>query len=238
MNPTTTAKVAAKWDWPTLAKSLDQQGHAITPRALTPAECADLISRYDQPEHWRSTIDMARYRFGSGQYKYFDHPLPEPITRLRTECYPHLAQIANTWQDQLRLPERYPDTLDEYLTICHEAGQLRPTPLVLRYNPGDYNCLHQDIYGEHAFPLQLMVMLSAEGKDYTGGEFVLVENLPRAQSRARVITLEQGQGVIWPTRHRPGTGTRGHYRIAVRHGVSPVRTGQRHTTGLIFHDAT
>jgi hypothetical protein len=237
-SPRTTTTAVADWDWPALTTSLDQQGHAVTPPVLSPAECADLVDRYDQPQHWRSTVDMIRYRFGSGQYKYFNHPLPEPVTRLRAECYPYLAPIANTWQERLRLPERFPDNLEDFLTRCHDAGQTRPTPLVLRYHPGDYNCLHQDIYGEHAFPLQLMVMLSANGKDYTGGEFVLVENLPRAQSRARVITLQQGQAVIWPTRYRPGQGNRGNYRIAVRHGVSPVHTGQRQTLGIIFHDAT
>ena len=236
--PRTTTPAVADWDWPALTTSLNQQGHAVTPPILSPAECADLINHYDEPEHWRSTVDMARYRFGSGQYKYFDHPLPEPVTRLRTECYPYLAPIANAWQEQLRLPQRYPDNLVDYLTICHESGQLKPTPLILRYQPDGYNALHQDIYGEQAFPLQLMVMLSATGKDYTGGEFVLVENLPRAQSRAKVITLEQGQAVIWPTRHRPGQGNRGHYRISVRHGVSTVHTGQRQTLGIIFHDAT
>jgi hypothetical protein len=180
---------------------------------------------------------MARYRFGSGQYKYFNHPLPDQVTALREASYPHLAPIANTWQEQLRQPQRFPDNLADYLATCHEAGQTKPTPLVLRYGPGDYNCLHQDIYGDHAFPLQLMVMLAKVDKDYTGGEFVLVENLPRAQSRARVITLKQGQAVIWPTRHRPGLGTRGHYRITVRHGVSTIHTGQRDTLGIIFHDA-
>ncbi|HEX4704004.1 MAG TPA: 2OG-Fe(II) oxygenase [Pseudonocardiaceae bacterium] len=232
-----TTSPATDWDWTALATSLNEQGHAITPPVLSPAECADLINHYDHPDPWRSTVDMARYRFGSGQYKYFNHPLPEQVTRIRTESYPHLAPIANTWHDQLRLPQRFPDRLADYLTTCHQAGQTKPTPLVLRYQPDDYNCLHQDIYGTHAFPLQLMVMLSRADKDYTGGEFVLVENLPRAQSRARVITLDQGQAVIWPTRYRPGQGTRGHYRIGVRHGVSPVHTGQRHALGVIFHDA-
>ncbi|HYS38781.1 MAG TPA: 2OG-Fe(II) oxygenase [Pseudonocardiaceae bacterium] len=233
--PTTTP--VANWDWPSLTTSLTQQGYATTPPVLTPADCADLIARYDQPEPWRSTVDMARYRFGAGQYKYFNHPLPDQVTALREACYPHLAPVANTWHEQLRQPQRFPDHLADYLTTCHEAGQTKPTPLVLRYTPGDYNCLHQDIYGDHAFPLQLMVMLSRKDKDYTGGEFVLVENLPRAQSRGRVITLQQGQAVIWPTQYRPGLGTRGHYRIAVRHGVSTVHTGHRHTLGIIFHDA-
>jgi uncharacterized protein len=234
MNTTTPP---ASWDWPALTEALHHQGHAITPPVLSPTECTNLTNQYDTPTAWRSTVDMSRYRFGSGQYKYFAHPLPDLVTTLRTECYPHLAPIANTWHEQLRLPQIFPDNLPDYLTTCHEAGQTKPTPLVLRYHPGDYNCLHQDIYGTHAFPLQLMVMLSQAEADYTGGEFILVENLPRAQSRARVITLQQGQAVIWPTRYRPGQGTRGRYRINVRHGVSAIHTGQRHALGIIFHDA-
>jgi len=222
--------------WDDLREQLDARGFAVSEPLLSGSECDALGALFDGGR-FRSTIDMARYRFGSGQYKYFNHPLPDQVTELREACYPYLAPIANTWYEQLRLPQRFPDHLKEYLTTCHEAGQTKPTPLVLRYGPGDYNCLHQDIYGTHAFPLQLMVMLSQVDKDYTGGEFVLVENLPRAQSRARVTTLQQGQAVIWPTRHRPGQGTRGHYRITVRHGVSPIHTGNRQTLGIIFHDA-
>jgi hypothetical protein len=235
---TTTPAPVADWPWPAITESLNDHGYATTPPILTPAECADLTAHYDRPEHWRSTVDMQRYRFGSGQYKYFDHPLPEAVTRLRTECYPHLARIANAWAEHLNQPDRYPDNLTDYLALCHHYNQTKPTPLILRYTAGDYNCLHQDIYGEQAFPLQLMVMLSAVDKDYTGGEFVLVENHPRAQSRARVVTLQQGQGVIWPTRHRPAQGARGYYRAGVRHGVSEIHTGHRHTLGVIFHDAT
>jgi hypothetical protein len=159
------------------------------------------------------------------------------VAQLRRACYPPLALIANAWQEQLRLRERFPDNLADFLAICHEAGQTRPTPLMLRNQPGDYNSLHQDLHGDRAFPLQLTVALSRPGKDHTGGEFLLVENLPRAQSRGKVIALKQGQGVIWPTQHRPGTGNRGHYRITVRHGVSAVHTGIRHALGVIFHDA-
>jgi hypothetical protein len=236
--PTTTTTAVSGWDWPALTTSLHDHGHAVTPPVLSPAECADLIDQYDDPTRWRSTVDMSSYRFGSGQYKYFNNPLPDTVARLRTECYAQLAPTANTWHEQLRLPQHFPAHLDEFLATCHNAGQTNPTPLILRSQTGDHNSLHQDIHGEHTFPLQLMIMLSNPEKDYTGGEFILVENLPRAQTRARVLTPHQGQAVIWPTRHRPGTGNRGHYRITVRHGVSPIRTGQRQTLSIIFHDGT
>ena len=216
---------------------LDQRGHAVTPPLLTPEECAGLAALYDEPGPWRSRVDMARHRFGLGEYKYFDYPLPEPVARLRAAFYPLLAPLANAWQECLRLPERFPADLDTYLAECHAAGQTRATPLVLRYGEDGYNCLHQDIYGEKAFPLQLMVMLSPPSS-YEGGEFLLVEQIPRAQSRGTALTLTQGQGIIWPTRYRPARGARGFYRVAVRHGVSTVRSGRRHTLGVIFHDAT
>ena len=225
-----TDDVARLWD------DLDRHGHAVTAPLLTPGQCAELTGLYDEAGPWRSRVDMARHRFGSGEYKYFDYPLPEPVARLRASFYPLLAPIANAWQECLRLPDRYPENLDAFLDRCHAAGQTRATPLVLRYGEGGYNCLHQDIYGELAFPLQLMVMLSPPDA-YDGGEFLLVEQIPRAQSRGTAVTLAQGQGVIWPTRYRPGRGTRGFYRIAVRHGVSTVRAGGRHTLGVIFHDA-
>ncbi|MDQ4092415.1 MAG: 2OG-Fe(II) oxygenase [Actinomycetota bacterium] len=225
------------WDWPQLCESLDRHGYAVTPPVLAAAQCNRLVGLYDQPEHWRTRVDMARHRFGSGQYQYFDHPLPDVVDGLRRELYPRLVSVANAWQERLRLPQRFPDRLEDFLDRCHAAGQTRPTPLVLRYGKGDYNCLHQDLYGEHAFPLQAMVALSQLGTDYTGGEFLLVENLPRAQSRGTAITLDQGQAVIWPTRYRPGSGARGYYRITIRHGVSILRSGQRHTLGVIFHDA-
>lgn len=222
--------VARLWD------DLDRQGHAVTPPLLTPEECTALTGLYDDAAPWRSRVDMARHRFGAGEYKYFDYPLPESVARLRAAFYPVLAPIANAWQECLRLPDRYPEDLDGFLGRCHAAGQTRATPLVLRYGAGGYNRLHQDIYGEHAFPLQLMVMLSPPDA-YDGGEFLLVEQIPRAQSRGTVVTPRQGEGVIWPTRYRPGRGTRGFYRVAVRHGVSTVRSGNRHTLGVIFHDA-
>lgn len=215
---------------------LDTQGHAVTPPLLDPDTCAALAASYDDPGPWRSRVDMARHRFGAGEYKYLDYPLPEAVAGLRAAFYPVLAPIANAWQECLRLPERFPEDLDGFLARCHDAGQTRATPLVLRYDAGGHNCLHQDIYGAHAFPLQLMVMLSDQDA-YDGGEFLLVEQIPRAQSRGTAITLRQGQGVIWPTRYRPGRGSRGFYRIAVRHGVSTVRSGRRHTLGVIFHDA-
>lgn len=232
---TTTTELPAA-DAVRLWDDLDRHGHAVTPPLLTPDECAALAGLYDEQGPWRSRVDMARHRFGLGEYKYFDYPLPEPVARLRTAIYPLLAPLANAWQECLRLPDRFPEDLDAYLAECHEAGQRRATPLVLRYGEDGYNCLHQDIYGEKAFPLQLMVMLS-ERSSYEGGEFLLVEQIPRAQSRGTAITLDQGQGIIWPTRYRPARGTRGFYRVAVRHGVSTVRSGRRHTLGVIFHDA-
>jgi uncharacterized protein len=224
-------------DWSELGARLDADGYAVTAPLIDARACARLVESYDQAGHWRKKIDMARYRFGSGEYQYCSYPLPTVVSELRETFYPRLAPLANDWYSKLGLPERFPETLADFLDQCHTAGQTRPTPLVLRYQPGDYNCLHQDIYGAHAFPLQLMVMLSRPDQDYTGGEFLLVENLPRAQSRGTAITLRQGQAVIWPTRYRPGSGTRGFYRIGVRHGVSVVRGGHRHTLGVIFHDA-
>ncbi|HEX3778913.1 MAG TPA: 2OG-Fe(II) oxygenase [Pseudonocardiaceae bacterium] len=236
-NASTNPVAPERWDWSALGAALDQQGYAITPTALSAADCATLIGYYDQPRHWRSKVIMARHRFGSGEYQYFANPLPRPVVGLRTATYPHLVPIANAWYERLGFDTRFPAELDAFLARCHAAGQTRPTPLLLRYQREDYNCLHQDIYGEHAFPLQLMVALSQVEVDYTGGEFLLVENLPRAQSRGRSITLDRGQAVIWPTRYRPGVGQRGDYRITVRHGVSTVHSGLRHTLGVIFHDA-
>lgn len=226
------------WDWAALASSLDERGHAVTPPVLSAADCTELVELYDQVGPWRSHIDMARYRFGSGEYRYFAYPLPDRVSELREACYRHLAPIANTWQERLGLAERFPAELSEFLAACHAAGQERPTPLLLRYGVGDHNCLHQDVYGERAFPLQVMVALSRLGTDYSGGEFMLVENPPRAQSRGRVVTLDQGRAVIWPTRYRPHAGARGYHRIAVRHGVSELHTGRRHALGVIFHDAS
>jgi hypothetical protein len=224
-------------DWQSLTASLDSRGYAVTPPVLSARECRQVAALYDDPTRWRSRVDMARHRFGSGEYQYFANPLPEPVVRLREAFYGPLATVANTWNERLGEEVRYPARLGEFLDRCHLAGQTKPTPLVLRYEPGDYNCLHQDVYGEHTFPFQLVVALSRLGEDYTGGEFLLVENLPRAQSRGTAITFQQGQAVVWPVRQRPGVGSRGFYRIGVRHGVSEIRSGRRETLGIIFHDA-
>lgn len=226
----------ADWHWQQIATSLDSVGHALTPAILSSADCAELIALYDQPDAWRSRVEQHRYRLGPGESRQFDTPLPETVATLRRDCYEMLAPIANTWQEKLGLPSMFPVHLDDFLDGCHQAGQTDPAPLVTRHGPRDYHCLHQNSQDHNTFPLQLMVMLSKPGKDYTGGEFLIVENSPRAQSRGRVVALKQGQGVIWPTSRRPGTGNRGHYRIEVRQGISTVHTGRRHTLGVMFHD--
>ena len=230
------ARVAAL-DWPAIAAALDAHGCATTGPLLTTQECAALAARYDNDPLFRSRIVMARHGFGRGEYKYFAYPLPDDIAALRSAFYPRLATIANRWNDQMGVATRYPDEHAAFLARCHEAGQTRPTPLLLQYGAGDYNCLHQDLYGEHVFPLQVAVLLSRPGHDFTGGEFVLTEQRPRMQSRAEVVPLIQGEGVIFPVHHRPVQGGRGIYRVNMRHGVSRLRTGRRHTLGLIFHDA-
>nr|WP_304504002.1 2OG-Fe(II) oxygenase [Corallococcus sp. AS-1-12] len=204
---------------------------------LTPDECEALALIYDLDDAFRSRVVMARHGFGRGEYKYFDHPLPELVTRLRTALYPHLVPIANRWNTAMGIDVRYPDAHADFLARCHEAGQVRPTPLLLRYGVDDYNCLHQDLYGEHVFLLQVAILLSEPGRDFTGGEFVLTEQRPRMQSRAEVVPLRQGDAVVFAVHHRPVQGTRGTYRVNLRHGVSRVRSGQRHTAGIIFHDA-
>lgn len=224
-----------------LAADLAKYGHARLP-LLDPAACRELAGLYDQPEAFRSRVVMQRHGFGSGEYKYLAYPLPEIVARLRGALYPPLAAIANDWAMQLgETPSgtdgRFPDRLDDYLGQCHAAGQTRPTPLLLRYGVGDYNCLHQDLYGELVFPLQLTILLSDPETDFTGGEFLLVEQRPRMQSRGEAIALAQGEAVIFPVRHRPVRGTRGVYRATMRHGVSRVRSGVRQTLGIIFHDA-
>jgi len=229
--------IAAALDWPRLGQELDTLGHAVTDPLLTPDECDELAELYDDDARFRSRIEMRRHGFGEGEYKYLDHPLPGAVRALRADLYPPLAAVANRWAEALGAPDRYPAELDEFLAVCHHAGQTRPTPLILRYDEGGYNCLHQDIYGDVAFPLQVVVALSRPGDDYTGGEFLLVEQRPRAQSRGEAIALEQGQALIFPTRHRPVEGRRGHYRVTVRHGVSRLRSGRRFTLGVIFHDA-
>jgi hypothetical protein len=199
--------------------------------------CAALAARYDDDARFRSRIVMARHGFGRGEYKYFAYPLPDEVAALRTALYPPLAEVANRWNEAMGVAVRYPDAHADYLARCHAAGQTKPTPLLLRYGAGDYNCLHQDLYGEHVFPLQATLLLSRPDEDFAGGEFVLTEQRPRMQSRAEVVTLAQGQVVIFPVHHRPVQGTRGTYRVNMRHGVSRLRTGQRHTLGIIFHDA-
>jgi len=227
----------ATWDWPAIRADLDASGCAITPRLLTPAQCHDLAGLYDRPELFRSTIDMARHRFGSGQYRYFTHDLPEPVRALREAFYPHLLTIARSWAGQLGRPAPWPDTLAEWLELCHQAGQSKSSQILLRYQPGDWNALHRDLFGDLVFPLQVVVGLDEYGTDYTGGEFLLVEQRPRAQSRGTSMSLTWGHGLIFTTRDRPVPGTRGWSAAPVRHGVSTVRSGRRHTLGLVFHDA-
>ncbi len=223
-------------DWPLLETSLTANGYAITPAILTPAECAALIALYADDRRFRSHIDMARFRFGVGEYKFLAYPLPPIVDGLRASFYPRLAPIANRWWTDLGEHTRFPNTLDALRDECHARGQTRPTPLLLRYADGGYNCLHQDLYGDVYFPLQVAVFLSAPDADYTGGEFLLVEQRPRAQSAGEAIRPGQGEAVIFTTRVRPVRGTRGVYRANVRHGVSRVRSGSRYTLGVIFHD--
>jgi hypothetical protein len=225
-------------DWTAISESLSSSGYALTSPLLSPAECAGLVSFYSDAGKFRSQVVMERYRFGKGDYKYFRYPLPPLVQQLRDHTYPHLAEIANQWRTQFGEPgSPFPETLQEFLQRCHAGGQRLPTPLMLHYEEGGYNCLHQDIYGEIAFPVQIVVMLGQQGEDWEGGEFVLVENVPRAQSRAEVITAPRGHGIVFTTRHRPVKGSRGWYRVAMRHGVSRVRRGTRYTLGIIYHDA-
>ena len=216
---------------------LDANGWAILPGLLAPAECAAMAALYDHPEHFRSHVVMARHGYGRGEYRYFRYALPPLVERLRSDLYPRLAPMANAWHDRLGNPVRFPGGHADFLSRCHAAGQMRPTPLLLRYGPGDYNCLHQDLYGEHVFPLQLAILLDAPGADFTGGDFVLTEQRPRMQSQAEVVPLQQGDGVVFAVNHRPVAGTRGDYRVTMRHGVGTIRSGRRHTLGIIFHDA-
>ncbi|GAA2088125.1 2OG-Fe(II) oxygenase [Kitasatospora saccharophila] len=224
-------------DWPALTQELDAHGCAPTPRLLTPAQCREIAALYEQPGHFRSTIDMARYRFGSGQYRYFAHPLPEPVSTLRAALYPKLLPIARDWAAKLGRPAPWPDTLEQWLDACHRAGQRKPTPILLRYGAGDWNALHRDLYGDLVFPLQVVIGLDEAGSDYTGGEFLLVEQRPRAQSRGTSTVLPQGHGLVFTTRDRPVRSARGWSTAPVRHGVSTVRSGTRRTLGLVFHDA-
>jgi hypothetical protein len=226
------------YDWSSISAHLDAHGWAMLPQLLTAAECAAIAGLYGDDRHFRSHIVMARHGFGRGEYKYFAYPLPEKIADLRTALYPRLAPIANRWNESMDINVRYPDRHADFIERCHKAGQTRPTPLLLQYGEGDFNALHQDVYGEHVFPLQAAILLSAPEQDFTGGEFVLIEQRPRMQSRAEVVPLGRGDGVVWAVRHRPVVGTRGTYRVNMRHGVSRLRSGHRHTAGVIFHDAT
>jgi hypothetical protein len=224
-------------DWDRVSRDLDSQGSAVLERVLDSDECHALASLYPDDRVFRSRVVMARHGFGRGEYKYFDYPLPEIIAALRTALYPRLLPVANRWNTALEIDIRYPERHADFLRRCHDAGQQKPTPLLLQYSEGDYNCLHQDLYGEHVFPIQVAILLSDPGKDFTGGEFVLTEQRPRMQSRPEVIPLGQGDAVAFAVHHRPVQGTRGAYRVNLRHGVSRLRSGHRHTLGIIFHDA-
>ena len=224
-------------DWEAVSAGLNSVGCAVLPALLTPAECRAVASFYPDDKHFRSHIHMARHGFGKGEYRYFKYPLPDLIAELRTALYSHAAAFANAWNERMNVATRYPGDHAGYLKICHKAGQTRPTPLLLQYAAGDFNCLHQDLYGDLAFPLQVTVLLSAPDKDFTGGEFVLTEQRPRMQSRVEVVPLQQGDAVLFAVHNRPVRGTKGNYRVNLRHGVSQIRSGHRHTLGIIFHDA-
>ncbi|MGE0260078.1 MAG: 2OG-Fe(II) oxygenase [Alphaproteobacteria bacterium] len=224
-------------EWEAARAALDTGGYAVLPALLDSAECGGLAALYDDDTAFRSRIVMARHNFGRGEYKYLRYPLPASVAALRAALYPRLAPLANEWYKRLRLEPRFPADLDTWLARCHDAGQRRPTPLILKYETGDYNCLHQDLYGEHVFPMQATILLSAPGEDFSGGEFVLVETRPRMQSRAEIVPLGQGDAVVFAVNSRPVAGTRGDYRVAMRHGVSRLRQGRRFTLGIIFHDA-
>jgi hypothetical protein len=225
-------------DWGAIAAELDARGCATIPQLLAPGDCRSLAAMYDDDARFRSRVVMARHGFGRGEYKYFAYPLPQLVESLRTAAYPHLVPVANRWHVAMGLDVRFPDDHADFLARCHAAGQTRPTPLLLRYGEGDYNCLHQDLYGHHVFPLQLAVLLSEPGVDFTGGELVLTEQRPRMQSRVEVVPLARGDAVVFAVNQRPVEGTRGAYRVKLRHGVSRLRSGRRHTLGVIFHDAT
>jgi len=236
-SPAAVGERVARLDWAGIERSLRDWGWARTPALLTADECRDLIALYADGARFRSRVDMARYRFGEGEYKYLAYPLPPIIAALRAAAYPPLAAIARRWDADLGRPGQYPDDLAGFLAVCAARGQTRPTPLLLRYRHGGYNCLHQDLYGDVAFPLQLTCLLSRRGADFTGGESLIVEQRPRAQSRGDAIALEQGEGLLFATRDRPARGARGHYRAVIRHGVSRIVSGERYALGVIFHDA-
>lgn len=224
-------------DWGNVTRELDAQGSAVLNHLISQEQCRAVTSLYSHDRRFRSRVVMSRHGFGRGEYKYFNYPLPDVIGELRSTIYPHLAPIANRWNAAMGMDTRYPEKHSEFLDRCHAAGQTKPTPLLLQYEKDDYNCLHQDLYGEHVFPLQVAILLSEPGEDFEGGEFVMTEQRPRMQSRAEVVPLRQGDGVVFAVHYRPVTGTRGMYRVNLRHGVSRIRTGRRHTVGIIFHDA-
>ncbi len=227
----------SQYDWETLSRDLNSYGCAVLEKLVSPDECRRIAGLYPEEKHFRSHVHMARHGFGKGEYRYFKYPLPDLLADLRTALYPPLALIANDWNARLEIERRYPDRHAEFLQQCHDAGQTRPTPLLLQYVPDDFNCLHQDLYGELAFPLQVAILLSEPGRDFAGGEFVLTEQRPRMQSRAEVVPLRQGDAVAFAVHDRPVQGKRGTYRVNLRHGVSRLRVGTRHTAGIIFHDA-
>ena len=231
------AERVESFDWDDAGRDLDAAGKAVLERVRSPEECRALASLYARDDLFRSRIVMARHGFGRGEYQYFRYPLPDLVAGLRSTLYPRLAPIANRWNQALRVEVRYPAEHADFVARCHGAGQRKPTPLLLRYQTGDYNCLHQDVYGEHVFPLQVAVLLSEPGTDFTGGEFVMTEQRPRMQSRAEVVPIRQGDAVVFTVRERPVQGARGTYRVNLRHGVSRIRSGLRHTVGIIFHDA-
>ena len=224
-------------DWETVSAALDERGSAVVERLLSPAQCRALAALYAKDDLFRSRVVMGRHGFGRGEYKYFRYPLPELLAAERAALYPQLAEIANRWNAAMGIDARFPPDHKAFLKRCHAAGQRRPTPLILKYEEGDYNCLHQDLYGEHVFPLQLTILLSEPERDFTGGEFVMTEQRPRMQSRAEVVPLQQGDAVVFAVNERPVRGARGAYRVKLRHGVSRVRSGRRYTAGIIFHDA-
>jgi hypothetical protein len=227
----------AACDWQALETELDSYGCSVLPGLVSSDECRALAALYAEGRHFRSSVVMARHGFGKGEYRYFSYPLPDLVGDLRTALYPRLARVANDWSGRMGLEQSYPADLESFLKHCREAGQLRPTPLMLQYGPGDYNCLHQDLYGDEVFPIQVAILLSRPGEDFTGGEFVLTEQRPRMQSRVEVVPLRQGDGVAFAVHDRPVKGARGSYRVKLRHGVSRIRSGRRHTLGIIFHDA-
>jgi uncharacterized protein len=235
--PGPTALASSPISWDGVSGELDARGSAVLPQLLAPEECEALAALYPADGLFRSRVVMGRHGFGRGEYKYFSYPLPEIIAELRTALYPKLAPVANRWNAAMGIEVQYPAEHADFIARCHSAGQRKPTPLLLQYGPDDFNCLHQDLYGEHVFPLQVAILLSEPGRDFTGGEFVLTEQRPRMQSRAEVVPLRQGDAVVFAVHHRPVQGTRGVYRVNLRHGVSRIRSGRRHTAGIIFHDA-